>query len=152
MHRRVLMPLLLAAVFSSILSLDSSAAPFTIDGSTVYVNAGLVGVRTSTPTTVFDVNGDAQFGSGASKSTFTAAGLLKLTSAGIQWADGTTSTTSSAGGGAAAVSGTWSTVSSVTFTSSSTITLDSIVSSNTYHLVCNVIPKTTAGYISLLSG
>lgn len=88
--------LLLAASIFPALSIPANASPFTIDGSTVYVNAGFVGVRTSTPITVLDVNGDAQFGSGATKSTFTATGLLKLTSSGIQWADGTTSTTSAA--------------------------------------------------------
>ena len=72
--------------------------PFTVDGSTVYVSGGRVGIRTTSPATSLDVNGDAQFGTGTAKSTFTAAGLLKLTSAGIQWADG--SVTVSSGGGA----------------------------------------------------
>lgn len=83
----------------SIPSIPAEASPFTIDGSTVYVNGGFVGIRTSTPATTLDVNGDAQFGSGSTKSTFTATGLLKLTSSGVQWADGTTSTTAVSGSG-----------------------------------------------------
>lgn len=78
--------------------------PFTVDGSTIYVKSGRVGVATATPQTRLDVEGDAQFGSGATKSTFTATGLLRLTASGIQWADGTTSTTALAGSGGAACS------------------------------------------------
>lgn len=89
---------ILAIIFLLASSIQAIASPFTIDGSTVYVNGGFVGIRTSTPAAVLDVNGDVQFGSGATKSTFTAAGLLKLTSSGIQWADGTTSTTATSGG------------------------------------------------------
>lgn len=100
MQRRLQIILAIVAVSIPTLSAYSAATPFTIDGSTVYVNAGFVGVRTSTPITVLDVNGDAQFGSGATKSTFTATGLLKLTSSGINWADGSTSTTATSGGGA----------------------------------------------------
>lgn len=103
MHRKIPTILILAGSVLSILIQRSAATPFTIDGSTVYVSAGFVGVRTSTPITVLDVNGDAQFGSGATKSTFTAAGLLKLTSSGIQWADGSVSTTASAGGGGGSI-------------------------------------------------
>lgn len=47
-------------------------------------SAGRVGVSTQAPQAQLDVNGDAQFGSGATKSTFTAGGsLLVPTSAGI---------------------------------------------------------------------
>lgn len=99
MHSKYLLAPVMTALLFSISSISTQASPFTIDGSTVYVNAGFVGVRTSTPATVLDVNGDAQFGSGATKSTFTAAGLLKLTAAGIQWADESTSTTASSGSG-----------------------------------------------------
>lgn len=180
--------MILTVSFLSALSTHSTATPFTIDGSTVYVNAGFVGVRTSTPITVLDVNGDAQFGSGFTKSTFSATGSLTLASGssfvgssatfngtsgpydltlstgiyisageiflnsgsgGIRWPDGSRSTTAATSGGTSAVSGTWSTVSSTTFSSSSTITLGTIVSSNTYQLICNVIPKTTAGYIHM---
>jgi hypothetical protein len=103
MHRELPTIFVIAISFLPAIPIGANASPFTIDGSTVYVNGGFVGVRTSTPITVLDVNGDAQFGSGATKSTFTAAGLLKLTSSGIQWADGTTSTTASSGGGGGAV-------------------------------------------------
>ncbi|PCI34949.1 MAG: hypothetical protein COB53_11435, partial [Elusimicrobia bacterium] len=41
---------------------------------------GAVGIQTTTPGTVFDVNGTAQFGSGATKSTFTATGALDMAS------------------------------------------------------------------------
>lgn len=40
--------------------------------------AGQVGIGTTSPATVLDVNGDAQFGSGATKSTFTATGFLNM--------------------------------------------------------------------------
>lgn len=98
-----------------------------IAGSTFTVNAGRVGISTGNPSLQLDVNGDAQFGSGAAKSTFTAnpggstyalqlssgitvsnGGPLNLTSGGfIRFADGTTATTAASGGG-----GVWSLVSS----------------------------------------
>ena len=71
-------------------------------------SGGNVGVGTTSPDATLDVNGSAQFGSGATKSTFTAtpgAGTYALqlssgmtlpqgaTGVGIRWADGTTSTT-----------------------------------------------------------
>jgi|GEM_PF-4228420 len=40
-------------------------------------NNGKVGIGTDVPSSTLDVNGDAQFGSGATKSTFTAAGVLQ---------------------------------------------------------------------------
>ena len=43
-------------------------------------NTGSVGIGTTIPATTLDVNGNAQFGSGATKSTFTAAGNLSLAS------------------------------------------------------------------------
>ena len=55
---------------------------------------GSVGLSTNVAQTKLDVNGDASFGAAGAKSTFTVAGLLKLTAGGIQWADGSTSTTS----------------------------------------------------------
>lgn len=81
--------LLAARVFADV--------PFTVDGSTIHVQSGRVGIATSSPGARLDVNGDAQFGSGATKSTFTAAGLLKLTSSGVQFSDGTTQTTAASG-------------------------------------------------------
>lgn len=111
MNRPKSLPILISSVcFFSALSIHSNASPFTIDGSTVHVNAGFVGIRTSTPITALDVNGDAQFGAGSTKSTFTAAGLLKLTASGIQWADGTTSTTTSSGGGGGVPSSSYTTI------------------------------------------
>lgn len=104
MQHRLPRILIIVPAILSLLSVCSSAVPFTIDGSTIFVNAGYVGIRTSTPTTVLDVNGDAQFGAGATKSTFTSTGLLNLAPAGIQWADGTVSTTAMSGGGSSASS------------------------------------------------
>lgn len=59
------------------------------------VTAMHVGVGTSLPATTLDIVGNAQFGSGAAKSTFTSTGLLILAPAGIQWSDGSALTTSS---------------------------------------------------------
>lgn len=50
-------------------------------GSSFVVVASSVGVRTASPATALDVNGSAQFGSGATKSTFTASGSLTLNGA-----------------------------------------------------------------------
>lgn len=49
-------------------------------GPGVWNAAGSAGVGTAAPATKLDVNGSAQFGSGATKSTFTAAGALQLAS------------------------------------------------------------------------
>lgn len=84
----------------AILISTSAAAASAVPNIFISSVSGNVGVGTMTPAANLDVNGSAQFGTGATKSTFTAAGLLKLTSSGIQWADGTTSTSASAGGGA----------------------------------------------------
>jgi len=50
------------------------------DENLLFLDAGLdfVGLGTPSPSTKLDVNGNAQFGSGATKSTFTAAGSLSL--------------------------------------------------------------------------
>ena len=72
-------------------------------------SGGSVGIGTASPATTLDVNGNAQFGSGATKSTFTATGGLTIASVSsitfasggggaIVWADGTVSTTSAGGG------------------------------------------------------
>lgn len=105
MHRKIFSILVFVYSLLSALSIPSNASPFTIDVSTVYVSAGFVGIRTLTPITVLDVNGDAQFGSGTTKSTFTSTGLLKLATSGIQWSDGSTSTTAASGGGGVASGG-----------------------------------------------
>ena len=54
---------------------------FSVGGSTFVVKAGNIGIGTTSPATLLDVNGAAQFGSGAAKSTFTAAGMLNLAGA-----------------------------------------------------------------------
>lgn len=106
-------PRLVVGLFVSMsASVAYAQTPFTVDGATLVVVSGNVGVRTSVPVTNLDVNGSVQFGSGASKSTFTAipggsiyalqlssgitisgGGPISLTTGGyIQFADGSTST------------------------------------------------------------
>lgn len=51
---------------------------FSVGSSTLVVINGSVGVGTTSPTTSLDVNGNAQFGSGATKSTFSVTGDLTL--------------------------------------------------------------------------
>lgn len=74
---------------------------FSVGTSTLVISGGLIGILTSSPATSLDVNGNVQFGSGATKSTFSATGGLTLASvssitftggSGIRWADGTIST------------------------------------------------------------
>ncbi len=67
--------------------LQRSAYPAVFSGlivpGDVYLSTGTLsktGVGTSSPYTLFDVNGSAQFGQGLTKSTFTAAGVLQLAS------------------------------------------------------------------------
>jgi len=87
------MKTIFAAACFTLIARSAVGAPFSVDVSTLYVSQGQVGVATSSPAATLDVNGNAQFGAGATRSTFTAAGLLQLTPFGIQWADGSTSTT-----------------------------------------------------------
>lgn len=49
-----------------------------VNGSIIYYNGGNVGIGTNLAATPLDVNGVAQFGSGATKSTFTSVGWLLL--------------------------------------------------------------------------
>lgn len=51
---------------------------FSVGGSTLNVASGKVGVGTDSSETMLDVNGTAQFGSGTTKSTFTATGTLQM--------------------------------------------------------------------------
>lgn len=64
-----------AVVFSSGMATGNS---FTVGASTLVVRFGRVGVGTLLPQAPLDVEGAAQFGSGAAKSTFTAAGGLRV--------------------------------------------------------------------------
>jgi len=140
--------------FMSIISVRSTASPFTIDGSTVYISGGLVGIRTSTPTTALDVNGDAQFGYGASKSTFTATGLLKLTATGIQWADGSTSTTATAGGsggGNVLESGTNNMTGATYWTAGSTLAVNQSSSTSGTTVTIGVSPRVSGMWYVLAS-
>lgn len=145
--RLKLIPFLLVALFSSAHPTRVLALPFTIDGSTVYVNAGFVGIRTSTPTTALDVNGDAQFGSGPTKSTITATGLLKLTSSGILWADESTSTTAFSSGGSG--SG-FQVIATTAANSDSSIGFTNLSSSKTYEVVYNLTQVTGGSTVLLL--
>lgn len=99
-----------------------SGNAFSVGGSTLAASGGKVGILTASPATVLDVAGDAQIGSAALKSTFTATpgagtyalnlasgtklfngGPLELTSGGyVKWPDGTTSTTAATAGGGGA--------------------------------------------------
>ncbi|MDO8803788.1 MAG: SUMF1/EgtB/PvdO family nonheme iron enzyme [Elusimicrobiota bacterium] len=54
---------------------------FSVGVSTFVVKNGNVGIGTTSPATRLEVNGAAQFGSGATRSTFTAAGALTLSGA-----------------------------------------------------------------------
>ncbi len=67
----------------------------------VYLSTGTgnkTGIGTRSPVTTLDVNGNAQFGSGTTKSTFTAAGVLRLaTQLGVPYG-GTGATTLTSGG------------------------------------------------------
>lgn len=81
---------------SSIMISTAATAASAVPNIYISSTTGNVGIGTSTPASTLDVQGSAQFGS-SGKSTFTATGLLKLDSNGIQWADGSTSTTAASG-------------------------------------------------------
>lgn len=123
----------------SLLISTSATAVNAVPNLFVSSMTGNVGVGTTLPGSKLDVQGDAQFGSGATKSTFTAAGLLKLTSSGIQWADGTISTTASSNGGGsgdAVLSATQTFSGANTFVSS--ITVGTTVFTQTGAIVTNM--------------
>lgn len=65
-------------------------------GNYILLSNGNVGVNAGTPATRLEVNGDAQFGSGAAKSTFTAAGNLQLVSGSTVASAGTLSISTAA--------------------------------------------------------
>lgn len=50
------------------------------ESSNISLAGGSVGIGTASPATTLDVNGNAQFGSGATKSTFTTTGVLSIPS------------------------------------------------------------------------
>lgn len=130
-------------------------------GATEYMRMDLngnVGIATRVPSLPLDVNGAAQFGQGASRSTFTAApggstfalqlssgitisngGSINLTSGGfLRFADGTTQVTAPSGGGGDAVltaTQTFSginTFSAITLASASTVTTSGQLHRSTY--------------------
>ncbi len=92
---------------------------------------GSVGIGTTSPATLLDVNGAAQFGAGVTKSTFTATGALNLadnaaitlTGPTAYFSSGSSVTASAFFGNGAGLSGI-SSVESNTFTSSKTFTAD----------------------------
>lgn len=61
-------------------TMTATGSAFSVGTSTFVVIGGSVGVATASPALAFDVNGGAQIGGGANKSTFTAAGALTLAS------------------------------------------------------------------------
>ncbi|OGR57128.1 MAG: hypothetical protein A2X36_15070 [Elusimicrobia bacterium GWA2_69_24] len=67
-----------SVVVQSTLTIQGTA--FSVGGSALSVAAGKAGLGTAAPGAKLDVAGDAQFGAGAAKSTFTAAGALTLAS------------------------------------------------------------------------
>ncbi len=101
-------------------SLTVAGNAFSVGGSTLVVGAGMIGVGTKAPQQTLDVDGGAQFGFAAAKSTFTSSpggasyalqvasgvaiaggGPLSLSAGGfIRFSDGTTQATASLGSGA----------------------------------------------------
>lgn len=68
-------------ICSVVASTITSAGFWANNGNDIYnLNTGNVGVGTQFPATTFDVNGNAQFGSGSNKSTFTTTGSLAMPS------------------------------------------------------------------------
>lgn len=65
-------------VARSTLTVEGNA--LSVGGSTLVVSGGMVGVGTSNPAATLDANGSAQFGSGATKSTFSTTAELSMAS------------------------------------------------------------------------
>ncbi|OGR62856.1 MAG: hypothetical protein A2X31_07020 [Elusimicrobia bacterium GWB2_63_22] len=59
-------------------SADVQGAGFSVGGSSFAVSYGKIGIGTAAPAALLEVSGAAQFGSGATKSTFTATGNLQV--------------------------------------------------------------------------
>lgn len=64
------------AVVGGTMAVQGSA--FSVGASSFVVTGSSVGIRTASPAAALDVNGSAQFGQGAAKSTFTATGGLQV--------------------------------------------------------------------------
>lgn len=122
------------ALFLLIVPTQAGATPFTVDGSTVYVSGGQVGIATASPQTTLDVNGATTIRGSitASSGTFTLTGTgnyaLALSTSitftqsagnglGIRWGDGTISTTAASGSSSSNAVISFATASFVTTTS-----------------------------------
>lgn len=81
----------LVHVSSGVLIVDGTSPGLTVGVSTLTVSGGLTGVGTASPGAVLDVEGAARFGSGATRSTITAAGELQLVAGATVSAGGTLS-------------------------------------------------------------
>jgi hypothetical protein len=81
--------------FKSVESADAAFFTDNVNTHGIYVRTGgNVGLGTTSPAALLDVNGSAQFGAGATKSTFTATGVLQL-AYGLTAATGTFTATGS---------------------------------------------------------
>lgn len=81
------------SIFSGAKTLGNSASPLYENG------AGLFGVGITTPSVALDVSGQAQFGGGSTKSTFTSTGNLMLVSGATITANGSLSISTDTGRG-----------------------------------------------------
>lgn len=116
-------------------NVHAQTPPFSVDGSTIYATGGNVGIHTTSPATNLDVNGNAQFGLGVNKSTFSATpgptvyalalssgisignnGVLSLGNGGILWNGVFYSSAGAIGGGASGGGLTWTNLTTGTST------------------------------------